>query len=36
MQVGRGAAVAFVVFALVTLAALVMLRLLWRSGHENR
>jgi ABC-type sugar transport system permease subunit len=35
-EVGRGAAVAFVVFALVMVAAVVLLRLMWKSGHAER
>jgi len=35
-EVGRGAAVAFVVFALVMIAAVVMLRLMWKSAHVRR
>ena len=34
MQVGKGAAVAFVVFALVMIAAIVLLRSMWRHAHE--
>lgn len=35
-QVGRGAAVAFVVFALVMIAAVVLLRMMWKSGNARR
>jgi ABC-type sugar transport system permease subunit len=35
-EVGRGAAVAFVVFALVMVAAVALLRMMWKSGHAQR
>ena len=35
-EVGRGAAVAFIVFALVMAAAVALLRLMWKSSHAER
>lgn len=36
LQVGRGSALAFVVFALVMLAAIALLRMMWKAGHAQR
>ena len=36
LQIGRGSAIAFVVFALVMLAAVALLRMMWKSGHAQR